>query len=148
MGWSLLYPCYWFVFSEIFNHRNSGISQIMGKKKKRASNGQHPKPQERTFADQNFAQTVKTLFRLIQCINHSAIANNQLNGTVSQSSEDKLTDLNQFVKAACLTASLSQQLIISRWIHDVTDSLLSHFRERPDAFKRQLSAFRLNFSDS
>ena len=34
------------------------------------------------------------------------------------------------------------------WLQDVTESLVSHYRERIDAFKRQLSTFRLNVSDS
>ena len=67
-------------------------------KKKRASNRQNPKPPERTFADQNFAQTVKTLFRLIQYIHRLSIANNHLNGTVSKSFDGKLTGPNRFVK--------------------------------------------------
>ena len=52
-------------------------------KEKRASNKQNPKTSEKTSADQNFAQTVKTLFRLIQCIHHFAIADYELNSTVS-----------------------------------------------------------------
>ena len=90
------------------------------------------------------------LFRLIQCIHHCAIANNQLNDTVSKSFESKLTDFNRFVKPAWLTAPLAQQieLINSRRLQDVTESLVSHFRERIDAFKRQLSTFLLNVSDS
>ena len=119
-------------------------------KKKRASNRQNPKSPERTSADQNFAQTVKAPFRLTQCIHHFVIAINQLNGTVSKRFDAKLTDLNRFVKPACLTASLTQQIELndSRWLKDVTDSLVSHFSERIDAFKRQLSTFRLNVSDS
>ena len=110
-------------------------------KKKRASNRQNHTPSERTSADQNFAQTTKTFFRLIQYIHHFAIANNQLNDTVSKWFEAKLTDLNQFVNPTCLTASLVQkiELINSRWLQDVTESLMSHFRGRMDAFKRQLS---------
>ena len=124
-----------------FTHRNPGNSQIMGKKK-RASHWQNPKPSERTSADQNFAHTVKTLFRLIQCIHYFSIANNQLNGTVS-----KTLRLN--LKLACLTASLAQQIELnnSRWPQEVTECLVSQFRERIDAFKRQLSTFRLNVLD-
>ena len=92
-----------------FIDQNSGNSQIMGKKK-RGSNRQNPGPSERTSQDQNFAQAVKTLFRIIQCIHHFAIANNQLNGTVTKSFEAKLSDLNKFVKPACPTASLAQQI--------------------------------------
>ena len=118
-------------------------------KKKRGSNRQNPGPSERTSQDQNFAQAVKTLFRIIQCIHHFAIANNQLNGTVTKSFEAKLSDLNKFVKPACPTASLAQQidLINSRWLQDITESLVAHFRERIDNFKRQLSTFRLDLSD-
>ena len=118
-------------------------------KKKRGSNWQNPGPSERTSQDQNFAQGVKTLFRIIQRIHHFAIVNNQLNGTVTKSFEAKLSDFNKFVKPACPTASLAQQidLINSRWPQDITESLVAHFRERIDNFKRQLSTFRLDLSD-
>ena len=105
-------------------------------------------PSERTSTDQTFAQTVKTLFRLIQCIHHFAIANNQLNGTVSKSFEGKLTDLSRFVKPAYLTASLAQQIELIRWLQDATKSLVARFRERIDTFKRQLCTCLLNVSDS
>ena len=55
---------------------------------------------------------MKTLFRIIQCIQHFAIANSQLNGTVTKSFEAKLADLNKFIKPACPTASLAKA-----WFH-------------------------------
>ena len=99
-------------------------------KKKTDSNRQNPGPSDRISQDQNFAQAVKTLFRIIQCIHHFAIANNQLNGTVTKSFETKLSDLNKFVKPACPTTSLAQQidLINSRWLQDITESLVAHFK--------------------
>ena len=120
-------------------------------RKKRSSNRQNPIPPKRTSVDQNSAQTAKTLFRLIQCIHHFDIANNQLNGAESKIFEGKLTELNRFVKPACLTASLAQDIelmIHSMWLQDVTESLVSRFRERLDAFKLQLSTFQLNVSVS
>ena len=73
----------------------------------------------------------------------------QLNGTVAKSFDAKLSDLNKFIKPACPTASLAQQidLINSRWLHDIIESLVAHFSERIDNFKRQLSTFRLDLSD-
>ena len=119
--------------------------------KKRASNRQNPKLSE-DFCWSQFCTNVEDgdFIRFYQCIHHFAIANNQLNGTVPKSFEGKLTDLNRFVKPACLTASLAQkiELINNRWLQDVTESLVSPFRERIDIFKRQLSTFRLNVWDS
>ena len=53
-------------------------------------------------------------------------------------------------KPACPTASLAQQiyLINYRWLQHIIESLVSHFRERIDNFKRQLPTFKLNHSDS
>ena len=66
---------------------------------------------------------MKTLFRLIQCIHHFAIAKNQLNDTVSKSFESKLTDLNRYVQLSWLTVSLAQQIelinSISPWANGV-----------------------------
>ena len=115
---------------------------------KRGSNRQNPRPSERISDDQNFAQAVKTLFRIIQRIHHFAIANNQLNGIVTKSFEAKLADLNKFVKPAYPSAQAQQiDLINNRWLQDITESLVAHFRESNDNIKRQLSTFRLELSD-
>ena len=99
---------------------------------KSGSNRQNPEP------------TVKSLFCITQCIHHFATDNNQVNEC------DKLSDLTVFKKPACRTASLAQQidLINRRWLQHIIESLVSHFRERIDNFKRQLPTFRLNHSDS
>ena len=72
---------------------------------KRGSNRQNPRLSERISNDQNFAQVVKTLYRIIQYIHHFAIANSPFNGTVTKSFEAKLTDLNKFVKHVCPTGT-------------------------------------------
>ena len=95
--------------------------------KKRGFNRQSPEP---------------SLFCTIQCIHHFAICNNQTNDNVTNC----LTSMN----SRCPTASLAQQidLISSRWLHDITESLVSQFRKKIENFRCQLSMFRLNHSDS
>ena len=108
--------------SKFWQHLNHG--------QEKRSNRQNPGPSERTSQDQNFA-------------------NNQLKGTVTTSFDAKLSDINKFVKPACPTASLAHQIdhINSRWLQDITESLVSHIRERIDNFKRHLSTFWLDHSD-
>ena len=46
----------------------------------------HGQEKVNTSQDKNFAHAVKTLFCIIKCIHHIAVANNQLHGTVKKAS--------------------------------------------------------------
>ena len=90
-------------------------------REKRGLNRHNPVPLRGFLKIRTFAQAVKTLFCIIQYIHNFVIANDQQNGTLTNTSEATFADASRVVQPTC-SASLGQQieLISSRRLHNIT----------------------------
>ena len=116
--------------------------------KKKGSNKQNHGPREKE-GDPNFKMAVKTLYHLIQVLHHLAICLSQQEGKLTKGFQAKLSELNRWLKPACSTSKLKQELEIAHglWVTGVTEALITHYKERIAEFTKHLKSCSLNFQD-
>ena len=89
---------------------------------------------------------IKLLYKLIQCLHHITIIQQQQNGSFTKAFAQKLRSLNEFVKPANSGPQIRTKIeeINRAWVINMTNLLAEHYQQSISDLKNQIVALNLN----
>lgn len=90
-------------------------------------------------------QYVRLFYKLLQCIHHLNLTNDQLTGNISKAFRIKNRQLNDFIKPAFANEKIDNQIksINSNWTKSILQSLKNHYSESIDLLLVQIRKIKL-----
>ena len=95
--------------------------------------------------DKGFADVVKQMYKLVQLLHHLSIMLGQKQGSLTKGFQTKERDLKRFMKPACPSQELSNELerAARGWVLSATDVLINHYEQKIRHFRSLISSCSL-----